>query len=147
MKTPARRRSAPAGFTLIEIMLVVGIIVILMGAVLTRVGGFTDSAKITATEAKINTLVAGLRTYQNNNGGILPSTEQGLRALVEKPGGRPEPRRWIKMADADSLLDSWGTQMTYVTPAKSGDDEFEVISAGPDKKMNTADDISSAKGN
>ena len=144
MKTPARRRSAPAGFTLIEIMLVVGIIVILMGAVLTRVGGFTDSAKITATEAKINTLVAGLLTYQNNNNGILPSTEQGLRALVEKPVSNLEPRRWEKVAEDCNLIDAWGTPMTYISPARTGEDEFEVISAGPDKKMNTADDISSA---
>lgn len=141
-----------AGVTALEITLIVSIIAVLAGVALhwryrNYLSGFTSGGpghRITATEAKINTLVAGLLTYQNNNNGILPSTEQGLRALVEKPVSNLEPRRWEKVAEDCNLIDAWGTPMTYISPARTGEDEFEVISAGPDKKMNTADDISSA---
>lgn len=143
--SPIRRAAAPAGFTLIEIMLVVGIIVILMGAVLSRMGGFGDTAKIAATDAKISQLSAAIASYQSNSGGFVPSTEQGLRALVEKPGGRNAPTRWVKLANEGDLLDGWKMPLQYFSPARKGGGEFEIVSGGPDKKMNTDDDISSVK--
>ena len=144
IQSPIRRAAVPAGFTLVEIMLVVGIIVILMGAVLTQTKGFTTGAKITAAEQKINSLSSGIRSYENL-GGNVPTTEQGLRALVEKPGGRPAPTRWVKVVDANDLLDPWKVPYAYYSPARKGDADFEIVSAGPDKKMNTDDDISSVK--
>lgn len=144
IQSPTRRAAAPAGFTLIEIMLVVGIIVILMGAVLSRTGGFSTAAKITATQGRIGQLVSGVKTYEST-GGTLPSTEQGLKALVEKPGGRPAPTRWVKMAEKGDLLDAWKTPFAYYCPARKGGEDFEIVSAGPDKKMNTDDDISSVQ--
>lgn len=144
IQSPVRRAAAPAGFTLIEIMLVVGIIVILMGAVLSRMGGFGDTAKIAATDAKISQLSAAISSYQTN-GGSVPSTEQGLKALVQKPGGRPVPTRWVKLANDSDLVDGWKVPLAYYSPARKGGGEFEIVSAGPDKKMNTDDDISSVK--
>ena len=141
-RSPSRRRSSNAGFTLVEIMLVVGIIVILMGVVLKNTGGLTSGAKITATEVKINSLKGAVSAYENQ-AGTVPSSEQGLRALVEKPSGRPEPRRWVKLLANDDIRDAWGNDFYYVSPARSGQDEFEIYSAGPDKRPNTADDISS----
>ena len=145
MKSSIIRRR-PAGFTLIEIMLVVGIIVILMGAVISKMGGFGDTAKIATTDSKLNQLSAAVISYQTN-GGTVPSTEQGLKALVEKPGGRPTPNRWVKLAEEKDLVDAWKTPLAYYSPARKGGGEFEIVSAGPDKKMNTDDDISSVKDN
>jgi len=145
MKAPAiHRRAGSAGFTLIEIMLVVGIIVILMGAVLSKMGGFGETAKIAATDSKLGQLGAAVQSYQTN-GGTVPSSEQGLRALVEKPSGRPVPARWVKLASEKDLLDAWGTPLAYYSPARKGGGEFEIVSAGPDKRMNTEDDLTSVK--
>ncbi len=135
-------RSPAAGFTLIEILLVVGIIAILMGAVLMNTSGFTDSAKITATKAKLSQVVGALGLYETN-GKTLPSTDQGLRALVERPSSRPEPRMWVPLLKEDNINDSWKRPFYYVCPGRNGD-AFEVYSAGPDGKPDTADDISSA---
>ena len=137
------RLAATAGFSLVEILLVVGIIAILMGAVLMNTRGFTDTAKTTATDGKISSVVSALSAYETNNG-FLPSTDQGLRALVERPSGRPEPRRWIKLLDESAITDAWGRPMYYANPARKGDAAFEVYSAGADGKPNTPDDISSA---
>lgn len=148
MKSRHRTIATAAGVTALEILLLLGILAVLVVGLLHWLdSGFTcggPGQRITSTECKINTLVACLRTYQNNNKGILPSNEQGLRALVEKPVGDPEPREWKKLAEDCNLIDGWDTPMTYIIPARTGEDEFEVISAGPDKKMNTEDDISSA---
>jgi general secretion pathway protein G len=146
MKTPARlRRSVRArraGFTLIEILLVVGIIAILMGAVLMNTGGFTDSAKITATKAKLSQMVGAIGLYESN-GKTLPSNEQGLRALVARPSGRPEPRMWVQLMKEEQLNDAWGRPFLYRTPARDNSQPFEVYSTGPDGRPDTADDISS----
>lgn len=144
MRLPCHRpiRSTAAGFTLIEILLVVGIIAILMGAVLMNTSGFTNSAKITATKSKLSQVVGALGLYETN-GKTLPSTDQGLHALVERPGGRPEPRMWVPLLKEDNILDAWKRPFYYICPARGGSEPFEVYSAGPDGKPNTADDISS----
>jgi len=136
-------RKSLSGFTLVEMLLVIGIIAVLLGAVLMRTKGFTDTARITATEQRIGTVISALRAYEANNG-FVPSKDQGLRALVEKPGGRPEPRRWIKLLDEDQLLDAWRNEFAYMVPARKGGEDFEVVSMGPDGKLGSEDDISSS---
>lgn len=133
---------AAAGFTLIEILLVVGIIAILMGAVLMNTRGFRDSAKITATQQKLMTVYGAVQQYEIN-AKTLPSSDQGLQALVSRPGGRPEPRMWVQLLKEEQLLDSWNNPFKYYTPARDNSDAFEILSAGPDGQFETQDDISS----
>lgn len=100
---------------------------------------------IVTTEAKVMQLCAAVLLYQTN-GGVVPSAKQGLKALVEKPLDRPVPLRWVKLVNDDGdLLDAWETPFAYYRPARKGGADFEIVSAGPDKKMNTADDISSVQ--
>ncbi|MBA2430645.1 MAG: type II secretion system protein GspG, partial [Chthoniobacterales bacterium] len=73
-----------AGFTLLEIMLVVGIIVIILGVAVARLGNTTGVARDMRVSADLQAISTQLRLYESVNG-FLPTTEQGLQALVRQP--------------------------------------------------------------
>lgn len=128
-----------SGFTLVEIMLVLGIIALLVGAGIYSLGDVTSSGKRTRAKADLNTLTAALRGYEVDNT-FLPTTEQGLMALVTKPASRPIPQNWtIKMKKMP--LDSWGNPYNYRRPGAKDKGGFDVYSSGPDGQPDTGDDI------
>jgi general secretion pathway protein G len=69
-----------------------------------------------------------------------PSTEQGLRALVERPGGDPVPRMWSQI-ETKLESDPWGTEYQYEFPGRHNPKSFDVFSCGPDRLTGTADDV------
>ena len=74
--------------------------------------------------------------------GELPTTEQGLIALVEEPTLEPIPKSWSKqMKSSEALLDPWGNEYVYVRHAEGAEREFDVISKGADRELGTEDDI------
>ncbi len=81
------------GFTLIEIIVVITIMAIMAALIVPRVVGRTDDARIAAARQDIATLTNALKLYRLDNGRY-PTTEQGLRALVEKPTVDPIPTNW-----------------------------------------------------
>jgi general secretion pathway protein G len=130
-QSPVTNQSvAQGGFTFIEIMVVVAILAILAALVVPRVMGRTDEAKRTATKVQIRNIEGALQLYKLDNG-IYPSTEQGLKALVEKPTTGIIPKKW----KPDGYLakvpeDPWGNAYKYVSPAPKGD--YEITSFGTD---------------
>jgi general secretion pathway protein G len=134
------RRTATAAFTLLEIMLVVMIIALLAGSAIYLMRGNVDQTRMTRADADIETIKTQLQFYDVRNGGF-PSTEQGLRALVERPSGDPQPRKWSQLMP-DIPLDPWGTPYHYRYPStKNSKDGYDLFSPGKDKQPNTADDI------
>ena len=87
-----RTTANSAGFTFIEIMVVVAILAILAALVVPRIMGRTDDAKRTAAKVQIRNLEGALQLYKLDNG-IYPTTEQGLKALVEKPSVGVIPKK------------------------------------------------------
>ena len=81
------------GFTLIEVLVVVVILAILAAIVVPRVIGRTDDAMIAKAKADVQGLGTALNLYKLDNF-TYPSTDQGLDALVQKPGGSPEAANW-----------------------------------------------------
>ncbi|HEX7260366.1 MAG TPA: type II secretion system protein GspG, partial [Luteolibacter sp.] len=71
-----------------------------------------------------------------------PATQQGLKALVEKPSSTPVPRRWSQVMKK-LPPDPWGAQYGYRFPGKKVANEYEIFSKGPDGLENTGDDLSS----
>lgn len=141
-----RRRSThrPAsvrGFTLLEMVIVLGIIAVILGGAIGVLGKVGDGAKLQRVEGDFNALGSALRTYKIN-AGQYPSTQQGLRALVTRPSGSPQPRRWASLMDSVPL-DPWGQEYLYRFPGRKVATEFELISKGIDGQENTSDDISS----
>lgn len=123
-----------AGFTLIEIMVVVVIIGILIGLVAPNILGRVDEARVTAAQADIATLSQALDLYRLDNKRY-PTTDQGLEALVAKPGSAPEPRNWNPagyMKGGQIPLDPWGNEYRYLSPGAHG--PYDLYSLGADGK-------------
>lgn len=103
-------------------------------------GGTAPAARLTRTDTDLEAIRTQLQFYEIRNGAF-PSTEQGLKALVSKPAGEPQPKRWTQLLP-EIPADSWGTPYQYRYPSTKGSiDGFDVFSAGEDKMPNTADDI------
>jgi general secretion pathway protein G len=125
---PRRSNARDQGFTLIEIMVVVVILGIMAALVVPNIAGRQEQAQRTAVESDLNALANALEFYRLDNF-TYPSTEQGLRALVEKPSGYPEARRWKSGGYLRRLPDDpWGTSYQYLSTGE----RFELYSLGAD---------------
>ena len=93
MQQRMAQRAAQQGFTLIEIMVVVVIIALLAGVIVTNLAGRTDQAMVTVAKTDMEGIANALDTYKLDNFNY-PSTEQGLKALIEQPSGFPEAKNW-----------------------------------------------------
>jgi general secretion pathway protein G len=127
MAPPASLRAS--GFTLIEVLIVVVILGVLAAVIVPRVLDRPDEARIAAARSDIATLSQALKLYRLDNG-LYPSTDQGLKALVQKPTTNPLPGNW--KAYLDRLpKDPWGTDYQYLQPGLKG--EFDLYSLAADK--------------
>ena len=123
-------RSHSAGFTLIEIMVVVVILGILGALIVPNIIGRPDEARVTAARADIQQIGNALELYRLDNGSY-PSNDQGLSALVEEPSGYPEPRNWSPDGYLKKLPeDPWGEAYLYY----SEDRTMDIYSFGADRK-------------
>jgi general secretion pathway protein G len=119
------------GFSFIEVMIVVVILAILATLLIPRVMGRTEDAKRAAAKAQISNLESALQLYKLDNGNV-PSTEQGLKALVERPISGPPAPNWKAGGYIPKVpADPWGFAYKYATPSAQGG-EFEIISFGAD---------------
>jgi len=124
------KRPHQAGFTLIEIMVVVAIIAILGAAVVPKIMNNPDKARKVRATTDIGSIAQALELYKLDNFAY-PSTDQGLQALVEKPTGDPEPANWSDGGYLQSLnKDPWGRDYVYVSPGENG--AFDLISLAAD---------------
>jgi len=125
------------GFTLIELMVIILIIGLLAGFVAPKVFQTGEDAKRKAVVIEIAKITTILDLYRVNNGAY-PSTEQGLKALVEKPTTPPIPTNWQKGGYVKRLpVDPWSRKYQYLN---TGDGSIYVYSQGP-KKDTEDDDI------
>lgn len=121
-----------AGYTLFEIMLVLGIISVLVGSAIYMLAGNVDVAKEQRVTSDIQAIAMQLRTYEMLNF-RMPTTEQGLRALVAPPSADPKPIHWKKLMESVPL-DPWGNEYIYRNPGKYKPDGYDLYSAGPQGK-------------
>jgi general secretion pathway protein G len=136
---PRRRPLREAGYTLFEIMLVLGIIAVLVGSAIYLLVGNIDVARQSRVDADFQAISTQLRTYEMQNL-RMPTTAQGLEALVKRPSSEPKPRRWIQLLERVPL-DPWGETYVYRNPGKLNPRGFDLISKGADRQEGTEDDI------
>ena len=117
------------GFTLIEIMVVVIIIGLLAAIIGPQVLGRVDDAKLAKARQDIQALESALTLYKLDNFRY-PTTEQGLRALVEKPAD-PNVRNWKAGGYLKRLQkDPWNFDYQYESPGTHG--EIDIYTLGAD---------------
>lgn len=132
MKTHKQQRRREAGFTLIELMVVIVILGLLAGIILPRFMGESDKAKQQTARTQMALLESALKMYKLHNGSY-PTTEQGLKALVEPPTTGNLPKNWSKggyLEKGKVPKDPWKNEFIYVCPGSHGD--FDLTSLGAD---------------
>lgn len=123
-----RRKKAEQGFTLLEMLVVLGIIAMLAGLVGPQVMKQLGGAKSKTAKVQIEDLSATLDMYRLDMGKY-PTTEQGLQALVERPD---DAKRWNGPYLSKNKVpqDPWGTDYKYESPGEKG--KFDLYSFGAD---------------
>lgn len=116
----------------------VGIIVIILGVAVSRLGNTTGVAKDMRVRADIQAISTQLKLYESVNG-FFPTSEQGLQALVSPVQTDPKPTRWYQLFK-ELPKDPWGSDYIYICPGRKNPDSYDLYSAGPDRKADTADD-------
>lgn len=131
-------RKNQSAFTLLEIMLVVTIIALLLGAAIYKLGGNVEYARHTTVATDIQSIETQLKLYESMNG-FYPTTEQGLQALVTQPSSDPQPQRWYQLFK-ELPQDPWHNNFIYLNPGRKNPSGYDLYSAGPDRKPDTPDD-------
>ncbi|HSG62472.1 MAG TPA: type II secretion system major pseudopilin GspG [Pseudomonadales bacterium] len=131
MQLANTQKRRQAGFSLIEILVVMVIIGILVSLVAPSVLNRVDDARLQKVEADFKAIESALSIYHLDNF-TYPSTDQGLQALVNKPDGQPEARNWKKGGYLKEMpLDPWGREYLYLSPGENGR-EFDLYTLGAD---------------
>jgi len=134
MKTRRSRRSS--GFTLIEVLLVLTILVVLMSMV---VGGFMAAQKQSnrdAAKTQIGLFDTPLKMYHLKIGSY-PTTEQGLEALVNAPSDLPNPDKWGPEPYLEKAVppDPWGKPYQYECPGKNNPNGYDLWTEDPEGEI------------
>lgn len=121
--------TAHAGFTLMELLVVILIVGLLTGIVAPRLLGQVSRSEAVAARAQMDALDKALQAYRFDNGRY-PTSAEGLSALTRAPAGAP---RWRgPYLQGDVPLDPWDSPYQYRTPGRNGRD-FDLVSLGSDR--------------
>jgi len=130
MKTNRKSGGARGGFSLVEILIVMTIIAILAAVVIPKIMSRPDEARRVKASTDIKAIEGALALYKLDNG-VFPTTEQGLKALVEKPTTGNIPKKWSPEGYLKKTpKDPWDNEYIYLSPGLHG--EFDLISRGSD---------------
>ena len=122
------RRRRARGMTLVEIMVVVAIIGMIMGAVAVGAFGQLEKARVKNTKMIIHTVQEALVHYGTDNTDSCPKS---LGDLVAQKYLNKDPK------------DDWGQPLIFVCPGQHNTDGADIVSKGKDKQEGTQDDIKS----
>jgi general secretion pathway protein G len=130
-----RRSPARSGFTLLEVLLVLIILVVIAGFAIQNFTGIQDTANKKAAVTQIGQLSNACKTYQL----LMRQLPPNLEALVSAPAELENPGEWTKQLEKVPL-DPWNRPYEYKVNGSS----FEIRSVGPDGQSGTSDDITNS---
>ena len=122
-------RAVEAGFTLLEIMVVLAIIALLAGGVGAAVFKNFRRAQVSSARLRVKAVRDATSQYMIDNSSNCP---RGIDDLVSQ-----------KYLDRSNAKDPWGKDFVFSCPGKNDTDSADISSAGPDKQEGTPDDIKS----
>lgn len=126
------------GFTLIELLLVLVILGILAAIVVPKFSGRTEQARVTAAHSQIATFGTALDAFEVDNG-YYPKGKSGLQDLVQQPR---DANSWKgPYLKGEIPVDPWGNAYTYESPGRHNPSSYDLMSAGPDGRAGSDDDI------
>jgi general secretion pathway protein G len=131
-----KEQTGDAGYTLLELLVVLAILGLIIGIAAPQVIGYFGHSKSKAAEIQISNIAAALELYHLDTESY-PTSEQGLKALIEKPA---DARKWAGpyLTRDDGIIDPWGHPYLYQPPA--GDGRILIRSLGADGKPGGIDD-------
>lgn len=130
MTTNTDKKRSDAGFTLIELMVVLIILGLLAAVVVPKLTGQSEEARVKVARTQIKLIEGALQQFEVENG-FFPGTDQGLQALVTQPTGGREAKKWRKGGYLDRVPeDPWGNEYHYLSPGSHG--AFDISSYGAD---------------
>ena len=126
----ATRPRSRAGFTLIEIMVVIVILGLLAALVVPKLIGRTEEAKRTQARIQMKHIQQALELFKLDNG-FFPTTDQGLEALVAMPGAGRIPKNYRLDGYIERVpKDPWGEPFVYISPGLQRN--FDLFTYGAD---------------
>jgi len=142
MTTARKQRRRRGGFTLIEVMLVLTILVIIASLAVMAYGPIQRNAYIKAANTQIKAFKTPLQAYRLDIGDF-PSTSQGLEALLAAPSDLPNPDKWFGPYLDSQVVpkDPWDHVYQYEYPSKNQELWPDIWSFGPDGQDGTDDDV------
>ncbi len=139
-RTARRQRQAVAarGFTLIEVLLVLIILVVIGSIVVPNLFGAKEKADINAAKAQIAAIKGALRMYHLD----VNKYPSNLDELVTKPTGNELAEKWGGPYLEDAIKpDPWSNKYQYMVEGKHNPGKYDIWSNGPDGQSGTDDDI------
>lgn len=131
------RRRRRAGFTLMEVLLVLAILVILGSFAVMSYTSVMSDADRNAAKSQIGLFDTPIQRYYLNLKQYPPS----LEALVTPPADLADPSKWGQPYMDKIPLDPWNRPYQYMAPGKRNPTKYDVWSLGPDGVDGTEDDI------
>ena len=139
-----KKRYHASGFTMLEVLLVIGLLVALMALVVPNLIGRSEAAKVKTTKLQIHSIEQALEFFRGDMGRY-PSTDEGLQSLSDKNQIQDDElvKKWTSpYLDKKGIpRDSWGSPLNYECPGRHNETRFDLWSNGPEKQEGTDDDI------
>ncbi|MFO8079133.1 MAG: type II secretion system major pseudopilin GspG [Armatimonadota bacterium] len=127
-------RSHRGGLTPSETLITAAILAAFALMLASRFVGDPQQEAREVTIERVETVMDALDRYAIDSGGVFPTTDQGLNALIERPEAGGANARWKGpyVEDREVFIDAWGAPLHYVSPV-SGDEPYHLWSSGADR--------------
>jgi general secretion pathway protein G len=137
IRNPKSAVRSRAGFTLVEMLLVLVILATLAAIVYPKVVGRSEQARVTSAQTQIAAFTTALNAFEVDNG-YFPKGKSGLQDLVTSPR---DAQNWHGPYLDKIPADPWGNAYLYECPGTHNRNGFDLMSTGPDGRAGGDDDI------